>query len=153
MRKNKRALFCFFVLGLLIFSGCGGKEYSLEGFAFFSEIKPGHLFEAMSPDGVKIQGREEDNYPEETKADFWAKAVKNYVPQRGYELIKEGTEKEGKFFVFLVPGSKYDYFYWVYFEVFGAKIRLVEAGGRYALLEKYQEKILKFASGIFLEKK
>lgn len=152
MKKNQLRFLCVLVLGVSVFSGCGRKEYVLDGFAFFEQTKPGTLFEAMSPDGVKIQGREEANYPEATQADFWAKAVANYVPQRGYELIKEGAQKEGKYFIFLVPGSKYDYFYCVYFEVTPEKIQILEAGGRYALLEKYQQKILEFASGIFQQK-
>jgi hypothetical protein len=128
---------------------CEKAEYELKGFAFYEKVETPYLFKAITPEGVVLQGRKEWNDPENTKADFWAEAVENYVPKRGYQLVKKGSLDKGRYFIFLVPGAKYDYFYLVHFITGKDEIRLLEAGGRYAYLKDYQQRILDFSRKVW----
>ncbi len=128
---------------------CNKSNYKLKGFAFYDDVKSPYLFQAVTPDGIRLQGRILENFPQKTKSDFWAQAIENYLPKKGYQLIKKSEIKADKqYFLFLVPGKKYDYFYLIHFTANDTDIHLVESGGRYAYLPSYEKDILDFATKI-----
>ena len=140
----------FLFLGLW---GCQGQiKAQISGFAVYDKVEGEFLFKAISPEGVKVQVSEKDNYPNTANLDFWQKAIEKYIPQKGYRLIKRGKTDRGRYFVFLVPGVKLDYFYFIHYEIKKEKIRLTEAGGRYAFLKMYQDSIIKFSKTDWKEK-
>jgi hypothetical protein len=118
-----------------------------EGFAFYHQVNGPYLTRGVSPEGVMLQVSKKENYPAKADLDFWEKAVHKYVPQKGYRIIKKGETSRGRYFVFLVPGKEYDYFYLVHFRIQGKNLVLIESGGRYAHLKEYEKRILDFAAG------
>lgn len=145
---KKISLFSALLL-LITLIGCVKEQtkMTLEGFAFY-ENPYGAKHRAVSPEGIILQISERENYPEMADKNFWAEAVKTYLPQKGYKIMKEGGTQKGKYFIFLVPGTKYDYFYFVHFSVDSErkKIILTESGGQYALLKDYEEKLIGFVA-------
>lgn len=138
MRKLLITLcFIFFIIGCR-------KEVSLEGFAFYTKVPSPYLYKGISPEGIIIQASKKKNYPEIANIRFWEDAIKTYLPQRGYKLIKDGLSGNGKFFIFMVPGVKYDYFYFIHYIIKDEKITLTEAGGKFAYLKEYEDRIIKF---------
>lgn len=142
---KKMTLFFFLSFFFVFFISCKSDKNKVEGFAVFQKVPKPYLFRAISPEGVIIQVQKIQNYPKTADENFWASAIRKYVPQKGYQLIEEGKKDKKWYFVFLVPGSKYDYFYYLCFYLENKeKILLIEAGGQYGFLKQYREKILDF---------
>lgn len=134
---------------LLSFSGCSlsmTKNPDMPGFAFYQSSSKGNIQKAVSPEGIVFQISQRNNYPEKADKDFWTEAVRSYLPQKGYKIMREGGTQRGRYFIFLVPGTKYDYFYFVHFYIENQKIILTESGGQYALLKDYEDKLIAFVA-------
>ena len=147
--KLKKISMGILVLFLPLFLASCAEEVvkpRIEGFAVYEKVDPPYVYKAITPEGVIIQISIKPNYPLNADNEFWANAVENYVPQKGYKLVKKGDSQKGKYFIFLVPGVKYDYFYLVHFYINENKITLTEAGGQYAFLKDYETRIIQFAS-------
>ncbi len=141
----------YFLFLLLFLVACGEeklvREYKVDGFAYYTKQKeeePEILYKAISPEGVHLRLSKKTNYPENATQDFWAQAIRRYVPDKGYRLIKEEKTKKGILFLFLVPGLQYDYFYFMHFFIKEKAFFLTEAGGQYAFFEEYEKRLLEF---------
>jgi len=125
------------------------RPYALEGFAHYqpqenSEI----LYRAVSPEGVSVRLSLKENSPAEADKDFWVQAIRRYVPDKGYRLMSEGGTQKGRYFVFLVAGTRYDYFYFLHFFVQDKSLFVTEAGGQYAFLQDYQDRLIRFVNEV-----
>ncbi len=105
-------------------------------------------FRAVSPEGVTLAYRTEENPKDGTPA-FWAKAIKRtLVEQKGHQVKAEEdlTSTSGMSGVLLKcskvrSGTQFDY--WVAVYLAGSKLHVVEAGGKSADFHAYQAEILK----------
>ena len=137
----KKILFLTF-----LFVSCGSATQSvkLESFAFYDEAPQGYLYKAVTPEGIVLLISRKPNYPLKADNDFWKNALLKYLPEKGYKMIENSSTKLGKYFIFLIPGVKYDYFYFIHFQLKKDEIILTEIGGQYGHLKNYQKSILEF---------
>jgi hypothetical protein len=139
---------------LLIFCSCQSfnQNLKLDSFAFYEDAPEGYLSKAVTPDGVVLLISRKNNYPQKADGEFWKNALNKYLPEKGYKPIENGNSKQGKYFIFLVPGVKYDYFYFIHFQIFKEELILMESAGQYALLKIYLPTILNFCDQDILTK-
>lgn len=107
-----------------------------------------HEFRAVSPEGVTLAYRTQENPKDGTLA-FWTKAIKRtLVEQKGHQFQAEEelTSTSGMSGILLKcsklrSGTQFDY--WVAVYLAGSKLHVVDAGGKTADFQAYQADILK----------
>lgn len=117
---------------LAISGGFSGPRTQLPaGFALIDN-RPNYL--AISPEGVRLQVRRFDNYPEQ-ELDFWKNALLNHLEKIGYIKIDDFStyenENEEPFVVMKwgVPYGNQDYIYMTGIRIVRGKIEIIEIAG------------------------
>ena len=146
------------IITVILFSSCPGTPptFSIEkpeGFAV-AEIKQGELYNAVSPEGIILGVKTEENYPVKD-IEFWSNALKNQFINNGYQLYKEEeinieNGSKGVLFEWLAPYASSTYIYLTFITVKNSKIIIAEAAGEVNLFADYRESIIESIKTISL---
>jgi hypothetical protein len=129
------------------FSGRGnGSAYRLdipEGFALVANKR---IYQAVSPEGVRFQIREEKNYPR-MEVDFWSETFEREMTESGYQLAGESTVIEtgmGDCYVaeWGVALGTDDFIYLTAVLPHRNTIYIIEAAGEYRMFRDYRDAVI-----------
>lgn len=120
-------------------AACGPPPYRMDAPPAFKRFQTTDDFRYVTADGVMLEARQVDNYPE-AELSFWVEAMKRHLGDRGYVLSRErsfrtGAGLDGCTLDFVLPYGAED---WVMSEtlyVRGETIYVVEAAGPYDRFE------------------
>jgi len=112
----------------------------------FALERDGSLWKALSAEGIKLQLRWLDNYPEMDQ-DFWTETLHLECLNRGYLPLNEKSGIEtnnGSTMIWMdwgIPYGQQDFHYITAFIVKGKRLLVLEAAGPVLLMEPYIENI------------
>lgn len=145
MKRLNILLIALLIVLTALLSACKEPiKKEIKGFAAYKEPPKPYMYKAVTPSGVILQVSELKNYPKNASLAFWKEAILEYLPKKGYKKVDEGKTKKGQYFVFLVSQPRFDYFYFVHYQIKEEKIILTESGGRFAFLKEYKSRLISF---------
>ncbi len=108
----------------------------------FARIDNSEDFNVLSPEGVRLQVREVDNYPQQD-VDFWIKTLNSDLENRGYlpvdfpETFDWGGDGVFHTLMWALPLGTEDYLYLIGIRVEGKTIYVLEMAGNAEYVSKY----------------
>jgi hypothetical protein len=113
----------------------------------FVEVDSYGEFRAVSPEGITLAYKAQNN-PETGDLAFWSKAVKRSLVQKGHtfeqeEKVETRSGMNGVLLKLTKMRSGTQFTYWVALYVRGAKVHVVQAGGKSEDFESHSQEIRK----------
>lgn len=143
-----------FVTGVIL-SGCATARMDApEAFAVFDGER---TFVSTSPEGVVLRARLEDNNPEQDLS-FWSEALERNLIDSGYIAVEDGSGSfeapsgDGRYFQWLAPVGREDWFYLTAVTVSGKWIVVAEAAGPYEYYRDHQASLLESLTTLRIER-
>jgi len=101
-------------------------------------------FVAVSPEGVRLRVRYEENDPEQDLV-FWREALEIHLDRSGYAKLADDTfetpDGEGFWVEWVAPVGQDDWIYLTAIAVHEGQIAIAESAGPFQLYKKYREAI------------
>lgn len=114
-----------------------------------------YLEKYITPEGVRIAIREENNEPFSNSIQVWKESILSYLEESGYEILEKTSKKEYEFVKTRAQIKENHYIYGLAFSIKPTdpkKIYLIEFFGEENTYKKYEKEIIQIIDHFYKKK-